>query len=96
MLADNNEPRTSHSDACDKQSGKPAHQPFLSLTRRPAVLLYLFRGVRLDEDGVNALGCRQQLGLRVDGLVLLAGQPKLDVLLTEFCPEELSEGSHAV
>lgn len=61
----------------------------LAVSRRPTVLLYLFRGVGLDEDGVNAFGLGQQLGFRVNGPVLLAGQPELDVLLTEFLPEEL-------
>lgn len=60
------------------------------------MLPYLFRGIRLDEDGVNAFGFGQQLGLRVDALVLLAGQPELNVLLAELRPEELRKGRHAV
>lgn len=89
-------PQTSHSDAHDKENAKPAHPRFLPFTRRPAMLSYLFRGIRLDEDGVNAFGFGQQLGLRVDALVLLAGQPELNVLLAELRPEELRKGRHAV
>lgn len=57
---------------------------------------YLFRGIRVDENGVNAFGFGQQLCLRVDGLVFFAGQPELDVLLAELCPEELREGLYPV
>ena len=50
----------------------------------------------MDEDGKNILGFGEQLGLRVDSLVIFAGQPELNVLLAEFCPEELREGFHSV
>lgn len=57
---------------------------------------YLFRGLRFNKYCINIFGFGQQLRLRINGLVFFTGQPKLDVFLTEFGPEELREGFQSV
>lgn len=68
----------------------------MQLTINKHVMPYLFRGVRFNKDCINIFGFGQQLGVRIDGLVFLTGQPELYVLLAELCPEELREGFHPI
>ena len=57
---------------------------------------YLFRGLWFNENWINVFGFGQQLCFGVNGLVFLAGQPELNVFLTELCPEELREGFYTI
>lgn len=56
----------------------------------------LFRGFAADELLKDPVSLGGQLGSRVDLLVLLTGQPELQVLLTELCLQESVEGSHSI